>query len=234
METESKTFVTSDIHGCFTEFSKLLDLMNIDFRNDRLIILGDYIDRGSQSFAVVTKVMDLQKEFGADHVILLRGNHEQMAVNYYTTGDDLWDFNENRATIDSFSSNYDDVRHYLDFFRGLPLLYQDEYAIYVHAGIDPSKGLAEQDEEDLLWIRDRFFKSKKTFPKTVIFGHTPTLFLTGHDDPVILADRIGIDTGCVYGGSLSGVQIQRGQAKAVFQVKRQKQRPPDHFHAEGL
>ena len=222
MDTVSRTFVTSDIHGCFREFSELLDRMDIQFGVDRLIILGDYIDRGPASFEVVSKVILLRHQYGADHVILLRGNHEQMAIDYYESGDTNWDFNENRATIESFARHHDDVQSYLGFFKALPLIYQDEHAVYVHAGINPARGLDQQREFDLLWIRENFYKSRKTFAKTVIHGHTPTLFTSRNDYPEILPDRICIDTGCVYGGSLCGVQVDEGQIREIFLVKQIK------------
>jgi len=222
MDTGPRTFVTSDIHGCFSEFAELLDKMGGNYKKDRLIILGDYIDRGPQSFEVVKTVLDLQQMFGSKHIILLRGNHEQMAVDYYENGDTSWDFNENGATIDSFIRNQDDVRYYLDFFRQLPVIYQDDDAIYVHAGINPARDLDKQREYDLLWIRENFYKSRRTFPKTVIHGHTPTLFTSRNDYPEILPDRICIDTGCVYGGSLCGVEIVKGKVNEVYLVKRKK------------
>lgn len=220
MDVAMKTFAISDIHGCYIEFIELLGKMNIDFVNDQMIILGDLIDRGPQSDEVVRKVMAMQAEYGTDHVTLLRGNHEQMAVDYYSTGDRGWDYNGNDATINSFLRSKDDVQNYLDYFRQLPLLYQDESTLFVHAGIDPGCKLTEQDERDLLNIRQTFYNSRKTFPKTVVFGHTPTLFMTGRDYPVIMADRIGIDTGCVYGGSLTGLEVKEGKVQEVFQVKK--------------
>jgi serine/threonine protein phosphatase 1 len=215
-----KTFVISDIHGCYREFSELLAITGDDFRIDQLIILGDYIDRGPLSYEVVKKVMSLQKEYGSDHVILLRGNHEQMAIDYYKTSSIDWDYNENDKTIASFLKNHDNIKNYLDYFSSLPLIYQDDYAIYVHAGINPDRQLEEQSDSDLLWIREDFIKSRVRFPKTVIFGHTSTFFMTGRDYPFIRSDRIGIDTGCVYGGSLTCVELYEGKVSNVYQVKK--------------
>ncbi len=215
----SRAFVTSDIHGCFRELESLLEKMNGNFRKDRLIVLGDTIDRGPQSYEVVRKLIDLQKQFGAEHCILLRGNHEQMAIDYETEGNRLWDYNGNQATIDSFRAHQDDIVHYLDVFRSWPLIYQDAHAIYVHAGINPHVSLDQQQPEDLLGIREEFFRSRKKFPKTVIYGHTPTLFLTGRDIPIFQSDRIAVDTGCVYGGSLTGLEFIDGQLVAVHQVE---------------
>ena len=219
MADTGRTFVIGDIHGCYSEFIALLEKISGDFQTDRLILLGDTIDRGPRSRDVVRKLIELQHAFGPRQIILLRGNHEQMAIDYFRNGDRLWDYNGNEATIASFKDSQDDVRHYLDIFLSWPLLYQDEYTIYVHAGINPRVSLDRQEAEDLLFIREAFFRSRLKMPKTVVFGHTPTLFLTGRDRPIVLPDRIDIDTGCVYGGSLTGIQIQNGQVAAVHQVK---------------
>lgn len=215
-----RTFVLSDIHGCYLELVELLAQLNGDFQQDRLIMLGDYIDRGPQSIDVVKKVIELQQQFGPDHIILLRGNHEQMAFDFYTYRDRLWNYNGNESTIASFKNNHDDVRNYLDFFHKLPLFHEDDFAFFVHAGINPENDLAQQCEEDLLNIREPFFLSRKRFSKTVIFGHTPTRFMTGRDFPVILPDRIGIDTGCVYGGYLSILEIKDGRCINLIQTAR--------------
>lgn len=214
-----RTFVIGDIHGCYLEFSELLNKINGDFRTDRLILLGDTIDRGPRSLDVVRKLIELQQSFGSRQIILLRGNHEQMAVDYFRHGDRLWDYNGNEATIASFKAGQDDIREYLDVFLSWPLMHQDESAVYVHAGINPRVALDRQEADDLLFIREAFYKSRIKMPKTVIFGHTPTLFLTGRDFPIVWPDRIDIDTGCVYGGSLTGVQVKDGQVVSVHQVK---------------
>lgn len=220
MEAARNIYVISDIHGCYREFLELLDKIGGDFRVDQLIILGDYIDRGPHSYEVVKKVIALQQQYGPEQVILLRGNHEQIAVDYYMIGSIDWDYNENGITKSSFRKNHDDIRHYLAFFRGLPLIYEDDDAIYVHAGINPDRRLDEQSERDLLWSRENFYMSRVCFPKTVVFGHTCTQMITGLDFPLILDDRIGIDTGCVYGGSLTCVAMRAGKVRQVYQVKK--------------
>ena len=72
-----RALVISDIHGCLNEFLELLDLVDYQAGKDRLILLGDYVDRGPKSKEVVQKVMDLAKN---DNVVVLRGNHDQRIV----------------------------------------------------------------------------------------------------------------------------------------------------------
>ncbi|MBM7616160.1 hypothetical protein JOC73_002736 [Alkaliphilus hydrothermalis] len=108
--------------------------------------------------------------------------------------------------------------NYVEFFNSLPLYYEDESFIYVHGGIRPGVSMQHQVEDDLLWIREEFFYSPKTFEKPVIFGHTPTKYITGSWAPYIKKDRIGIDTGVVFGGSLTAIEISHGEITEIYQV----------------
>ena len=69
--------------------------------------------------------------------------------------------------------------------------------IFVHGGLKPGVPLAEQVEDDLLWIRGEFITSKEDFGRRVIFGHTP------FNQPLLMPNKIGIDTGAVYGNCLT-------------------------------
>ncbi|WP_317890316.1 metallophosphoesterase [Paenibacillus peoriae] len=72
-----KTLVISDIHGCYDEFNFLLHKTKYTPENDKLILLGDYIDRGQKSKQVVEQVINLQNEWG---IVALKGNHDDMFV----------------------------------------------------------------------------------------------------------------------------------------------------------
>ena len=73
--------------------------------------------------------------------------------------------------------------------------------IFVHAGLRPGIPVAEQSQNDLLWIRYEFINTEKDFDKTVVFGHTPLM------TPLIDKNKIGIDTGAVYGGKLTCIEF---------------------------
>lgn len=122
--------------------------------------------------------------YGIDHVVLLRGNHEQMAIDNIHKGY-RGNFNGYDATIRYFIKNGDTIENYLEFFKSLPLYHEDENFIYVHGGIRPRVDMTHQVENDLLWIREEFFQSSITFEKPVIFGHTPTEYLNGAWTPYI-------------------------------------------------
>ncbi|EEG79116.1 metallophosphoesterase family protein [Dethiobacter alkaliphilus] len=214
-----KTFVISDVHGFFKELESLLDVIELDLRCDRLVMLGDYIDRGPDSYLVVQKIMELEQKFGKDHVVLLRGNHEQMAINYCEGTGSSFFYNGGDETIHDFHRNGDNLVNYLDFFKSLRTYFEDEHFIYVHAGIRSGVRLAEQRDHDLLWIREEFYLNPVAEEKPVIFGHTSSLFITGLSQPFVYQGRIGIDTGCYFGGCLSAVELVEGELKKVHQVR---------------
>lgn len=219
-----KTYVIGDIHGCFEAFDRLLNKINGDWTADRLILLGDYIDRGEKSWEVIEAVMILQHKYGKDQIIALRGNHEQMAIDTADNQSSNWFYNGGRATLDSFASHGKTLDDALVFFRGLPLYYEDAHHIFVHAGIRPGITMGEQSADDLLWIREEFFRSTCTFGKTVVFGHTPTVNINGSYEPIQMKKRIAMDTACVYDGALSAIEIERGHITKTYQTNRKTRR----------
>ncbi|TJX14584.1 serine/threonine protein phosphatase [Tissierella creatinini] len=214
-----RKFVIGDIHGCYEDLQELLGKIKPDLRKDKIIFLGDYIDRGKDSYSVIKLLKGLQEKHGKNHIVLLRGNHEQMAIDnieggYYRS------FNGFDTTVRDFKRNNESIADYLDFFQSLPLYHEDEDFIYVHGGIKPGVSIDQQSESDLLWIREEFYDSKTSFEKPVIFGHTPTHHLTGAWVPFIKEDRVGIDTGCVYGGHLTAIEIRSGQIVDIYESNR--------------
>lgn len=174
-----RNYVIGDIHGCYEELVKILEKIDLDFSTDRLIFTGDYIDRGDKSYEVLSYLKKLQEKQGDDKVVLLRGNHEQMAIDYFERADSSWFSNGCNNTLYSFKRNGADIMDYLDYFKSMPFYLEDEKFICVHAGIRPRLRMKDQYSEDLLWIRERFYESSCTFDKTIIFGHTPTKYITG-------------------------------------------------------
>lgn len=216
-----KTYVIGDTHGCYNEFSMLMKKIQPDLSRDKLVMLGDYIDRGYQSCEMVNSIVELQQEYGKDHVVLLRGNHEQMAIDYYKRNSGSFLYNGCDTTFMSFKRNNDSLENYIGFFESLPLYHEDSFFIYVHAGLRPGKTLEEQSQNDLLWIRDKFIFSSSTTSKTVIFGHTPTKFINNSLSPLMINNRYAIDTGCVYSGNLSAIEIDNNRILRATQVKKE-------------
>ncbi len=211
-----KVFAIGDIHGCLGKLEQMIAAIDFDEKRDSLVFIGDYIDRGPDSKGVVDYVIDLK--IRAKKVMCLQGNHEQMLLNYICRGEDkdLFLFNGGRATLASYGvGELGDGKaitlpdNHMEFFQSLLPYYETEKNIFVHAGLRPGVSLEEQKSEDLYWIRDEFIDSSYDFGKVVVFGHTRMV------RPLIQPNKIGIDTGAVYGGFLTCVELPRQE---IYQV----------------
>jgi len=200
-----------DIHGCHHMLVKLLERIAFDPATDALVFVGDYIDRGPDARKVIDTLIGLRA--CCPNLVCLKGNHEAMLLDYYLDGrgERQFFFNGGLATLDSYSISPADARagrglpeDHLQFLRGLPLFHETEAYLFVHAGLRPRIPLADQLPEDLLWIRYEFIDSEADFGRTVVFGHTPL------KDPLIEPNKIGIDTGAVYGGRLTCIELPSG------------------------
>ncbi len=208
----TKIFAIGDIHGCLLALEALLAQFPINWGKDLLVFLGDYIDRGPDSRKVIELVLEL-KETYPEKVVALKGNHEWLFERYLKGEDvEVFLYNGGVATLKNYfnEGKLEIPKEHREFISNLPLYLETPSYIFVHAGINPYKSLEEQTEEDLLWIRQTFYKYPGKLFKKVIFGHTP------FSEPLFLEDRIGIDTGCVYGGKLSALQLPE---EKLFQIE---------------
>lgn len=166
-----KVCVITDIHGRLTELLLLLDQVP---EGARLIFLGDYIDRGSQSAEVVALMRLLQQ----DGAVCLRGNHEDMMCNPDTMGG-TWMANGGSATLESYKDplsgrvNAGMMKDHAAWFESLPTVYRDQHRVYVHAGVDPSKSLEDQPEGITQWFRYPAGADIGWRDLHVVHGHTP-------------------------------------------------------------
>lgn len=204
-------WIIGDIHGCLKELNALLCRIPEDAP---LIFLGDYIDRGPDSKGVVDRVL---KE--KHRSVYLMGNHEEMLRNHFKSQQTrtgwLYEINGGRKTLESYglpaTAGPEKLPpdHYDFFFKKLKLIYEGDDFIAVHAGLRVTKGSdqSKQKKRDMLWIREEWlFKQNQWKGKYVYFGHTPTNYLIpGHDRPIIGKKACALDTGCVYGGSLTAI-----------------------------
>jgi serine/threonine protein phosphatase 1 len=190
-----------DIHGCHSKLKTMLSRLEWSpGSGDLLIFLGDYIDRGPQSYEVVETLASLAEH---PNVICLMGNHEQMFLDFIS-GRSVPSLYANgiAATVRAYSSEGRGMNAaHLDFLRSLALFHETEGYIFTHAGLLPGYPAAEQNVQDLLWIREKFLQSDYNFGKTVVFGHTP------FKEPFVAPGRLGLDTGAVYGGPLTAVLL---------------------------
>ena len=147
------------------------------------------------------------------------GNHELMFLNYLEGIDEeLYLANGGRQTLcdygiagaDSPAERKKKVpAPHLQFYQSLFPYYETENYLFVHAGLIPGLEPAKQKIDDLVWVRREFIDSPEDFGKIVVFGHTPV------KRPLITNNKIGIDTGAVYGGQLTCVELP---AINIYQV----------------
>ena len=201
-------FAIGDIHGCLDKLRKLLGLIDVDWENDTVVFMGDYIDRGPDSKRVVDYVLELRKKH--EQVVCLKGNHEWMFLNYLDHREEhIYLTNGGRDTLQSYGISPDEQDRkaklppkHLQFFETLLPCYETENYVFTHAGVRPGIPMELQDPYDLIWIRHEFFMSDHGLKKTVVFGHTPF-----KGEPFVGEKMIGIDTGAVYGGMLTCLEL---------------------------
>lgn len=185
---------------------------------DHLIFLGDYVDRGPNSAQVIDRLCQVQQD--APNAVFLKGNHEEMMVSFLQAGDLTkgyhWLRNGGDATSESYGvrppDDLEDTNALLEFRSELAAVVPDAHwqfldalqvshragdYIFVHAGLRPGIPFADQRDEDMIWIRDRFLQSDADFGGCVVHGHSPS------PTPDIHPNRIGLDTGSGKGGYLT-------------------------------
>jgi serine/threonine protein phosphatase 1 len=219
----SPLFAIGDVHGCARELHILLAELPLT-PDSTLVFLGDLIDRGNYSREVVSTVINLSKKY---RVIALRGNHEDMFVQFLekreTPDAASFIFNGGSSTLASYSDedgSYVIPDDHRKFIFSMPLYYETEKFFFVHAGLPevPLKDLKpELHRMQFLWARHPFLTSQFNWGKVVIHGHTPI------SAPDIRRNRINIDTGCVYDGSLTAMEVNSGK---LFSVEKSQKNEP--------
>lgn len=210
-KTPPKTciFAIGDVHGRLDLLDQILKKIRIEAKKYKkhtkiLVMLGDYIDRGPHSRGVLERLVDLQKGniLNDFEVHLLKGNHEDAMLSFLAEKDSLtWLSNGGAETVASYGlnpqKNLDSLSS--DFLKVLPkshrkVLRKMKFCValgdygFVHAGVRPGVAWAQQNPDDLLWIRAAFLQSDEDHEHMVIHGHSPA------KAPVELPNRIGIDT----------------------------------------
>lgn len=142
-------YCISDIHGCLAAFEASLELVDFSGEN-KLLLLGDYIHGGEDNYGVLDRIISLQRRFGTEKVIALRGNHEDMAI------EGSWRISEHKSEH-RWDINYEEddrEDEYLSWMEDLPYYYTEGRTIFCHAGIDEEaedSWESSTDESTFVW-----------------------------------------------------------------------------------
>jgi len=220
-----RIYVIGDIHGRFDLLAQLQAKIEADANTagDLKIIqifLGDYVDRGPDSRAVVDFMLS-RPPCGWDR-ICLKGNHETMVLKFLDDENFLkkWSRSGGLETLHSYGAGLIEkmrdgdankiqkkfrknlTKAHRQFFTHLKPSAEFGDYFFAHAGVRPGVDLDAQTEDDLLWIRKEFISSNKDFGKIVVHGHTPVR------QSEILPNRINIDTGAWNSGQLTCLVLE--------------------------
>lgn len=219
-----RIYAVGDIHGRADLLNALLEridnhLAGSPVEHPTHVFLGDYIDRGPASCEVIGRLIERQR---THEIVCLKGNHEAFMLEFLADPGVLDDWRHSgglptlmsyglvppgRAEADGRRKLVAALKQALpethrDFLAGLRTNFVCGDYFFVHAGVRPNVRLADQKEEDLLWIRDEFLTSRNDFGKIVVHGHTPV------QEPDIRKNRINIDTGAFASGKLTCLVLE--------------------------
>ena len=222
-------FAIGDIHGRADLLSEMLDMLEERADTERreggarsVVCLGDYVDRGPNSAAVLDLLLT-RRPSGYERRYL-KGNHEQSMLLFMEAPleNRAWVLQGGAETLIAYGvqppppvgaedADWISVaealkarvpeahRAFLESLERYVAL--GDYA-FVHAGIDAARSLEDQTDDDLYWSRDRFIASKRKFSHRVVHGHTPV------DKPYADQRRIAVDTGAYASGTLTAARFE--------------------------
>ncbi len=234
--SEAVYYAIGDVHGEHLKLDRLLEHIREDARGlgaaYRIVFLGDLIDRGDDSRAVVASAMQAT---ASGEAVTLKGNHEELMlsafVHWDTIGVPFWASNGGDETIASCkrangpAGDWRDAidREHLNFVRALPVTLHDEARglVFVHAGIDP-RVFPNCSDEVRMWTRSPQFYDPGLWPDrpelhgiVVVHGHTPTRDSEPHCNP----RRINVDTGACFGGPLTSAVLAPGEGPRFLSAR---------------
>jgi serine/threonine protein phosphatase 1 len=234
-EWPAAVYAIGDVHGCLAELLMLEHAIvadGADLPGEKWIVtLGDHIDRGSDSAAVIEHLLGPPPP--AFKRFALMGNHERMMLDFLedpvesaswldqggletlqSYGIDVFDFDED-TVVDELTERLRAgvPAEHLHFMTTLPRLLSLPGWVFVHAGLRPGVPLDWQDDKDLIWIREPFLSAEPFEGFRVVHGHTPT------DEPTVTEARIGLDTQCYATGRLTAVRVTPDGEIALLQTE---------------
>ena len=238
-DAEPVLVTIGDVHGRADLLRALLAQIEetLAGRRYRLILLGDYVDRGPDSRGVIEALLQLKR--ARPDTVFLKGNHEQAMLDFLGAPEEgeAWVQWGGAETLESYgirpteptASGGDDLGlerpaevlagelaetlpdEHFAFLMNLPLTHREGRYLFVHAGLNPERDLDDQRERDLLWIREAFHKGGKGVfgDLVVVHGHTPV------GKPENKSWRVNVDTGAVWSGTLTALVLDGDKRRFV-------------------
>jgi serine/threonine protein phosphatase 1 len=196
-------YMVGDVHGCLSELRTLWERLSPS-EDDLVIFVGDLVRKGPETTAVV-EFVDEQ-----ENAVSVRGNNEAKIIH-------------DRIDTDPFSEIADTVESF-------PLVVTIGDAMVIHGGVNPTRPLTEHTSDDLLEMRavppsngydGPFWFQRYDGPTQIFFGHTVL------ESPFVSGGAVGLDTGCVYGGSLTAYEYRSGEIVSVPAERAYQERSSD-------
>lgn len=180
-------YAISDIHGCPETLRLALQEINFS-HDDELFLLGDYIDRGPDSQGVINYIWEL--EAGGHEIVCLRGNHEQMLLEFARGERMLYEWKPEKSAHDKVIDWMNQLGHY----------HETPGYILVHAGLNFFDGDPLADKDEMLWIRYWYGDIDREWlgDRIIVHGHTPAKMLEVKREIRYIENTqvVCIDTGC--------------------------------------
>lgn len=167
----SDIYAMSDIHGCLRSFDEALNLVDLS-RDNKLVLCGDYIHGGQDDYGVLDRIMELERKHGSDKIIVLAGNHEDMAI------DGRWPIGKDRFSSPSVDKDDSDDRYIL-WMRKLRRYYVEGNTIFVHAGVDEEAGDLWEWGTDDYTFTEKYPVQTGKFYMNIVAGHIGTEAISG-------------------------------------------------------
>lgn len=210
-----RTIAIGDIHGCHLALETLLRLIE-PRPDDTLVTLGDYVDRGPQSRAVIESLLELER---SGRLVPLRGNHEQMmlAARDNSLEAAFWIRFGGRETLASYGGRINLIpEEHFAFLERCRSGHETDTHLFLHANYDPALSLDDQPEVLRYWTHLHPFELPPPHRsgKTVVVGHTPQQGNEVLDGGHVVC----IDTCCFGAGCLTALDVD---ARVIWQVDKQ-------------
>ena len=229
LEPDRRVYAIGDVHGRLDLLRKLVDQILADAQTYEgvadVVFLGDHVDRGEESSAVLDYLLDLRQVTEINPVFLM-GNHERMLLDFLSIPEqgERWLRYGGLQTLMSYgistqgsvmdtetliniqadlASAMGPHRQFLDHML---LWHRRGNILFTHAGANPAKDPREQNDHALLWGHPRFFDTPREDGLWVVHGHTVV------EEPEIEQGRIAVDTGAYFSNRLTAVRIDAGRA----------------------